>query len=469
MSGDFGLKRVLGLGDLVAIEIGTTVGAGIFSLTALGARFTGPSVPLAFAAAAVPIMFSMMAFAMLGSALPTVGGTYRYPSRLFSPLWATVGVWCYAIGLVFGGLPMYATECVHYLQEVWPWLPGKLSAIALLTFFYVVNVFGIGIAASAQALMVVVLLAALLLFGFMGLPSVHAANFIPPFPQGLGGFVLASCILTFALQGSNSVVELGAEIKRPSRNIPLSLLISIPVVTVLYVLVAVSAVGNIDIYQWTKLENANLMQPAQAFLSRPWFLFFLLGGAMLAFTTTLNGTFMWATKSLMVVAKDGIMPSVLARTGKYGTPVLFLTILWACSVLAVLIDAGIKTFASYATIGGMVIFIPVMVAAMLLPRRAPEIYQAAPFRLRGVMLYIAPGIGIITSGFMLLILLVDLGRWALPFLVWFLLGFVFYEGRKRSYEKKTGESFSAMLQKDLAMMVAETKNMIQNKETKGKE
>jgi len=453
MSGEFGLKKVLGLGDLVAIEVGTTVGAGIFSLTALAASFTGPSVPLAFAAAAVPIVFIMMTVGMLGSAMPTVGGTYRYPSRLFSPLWATVGVWCYAIGLVFGALPMYATECVRYLQSVWPGLPFKPAAIGLLTIFFLVNVVGIEIAASAQALMVVVLIAALIAFGGIGLASVDPTNFVPPLPHGLGGFVLAACILTFALQGSNSVIELGAEIKRPSRDIPLSLLISIPLVSVLYILVAVAALGNIDFHSWTAMENANLTQPARVFLSRPWFLFFLIGGAIFAFSTTLNATFMWATKSLMVVARDGIIPPALARTGRFGTPVIFLAILWAGSVIAVLANAGIKTFASYATIGGMVIFIPSMISAMLLPKKAPALYNRPGFRLRGKMLYIAPGIGIITSALLIIILLADLKLWALPFLAWFGLGFAFYYLRKRAVEARAGTSFQEIIAKDLAAMI----------------
>jgi APA family basic amino acid/polyamine antiporter len=455
MSGEFGLKKVLGLSDLVAIEVGTTVGAGIFSLTALAATRTGPSVPLAFAAAAVPIVFIMMTVGMLGSALPTVGGTYRYPSRLFSPLWATVGVWCYAIGLVFGALPLYATECVHYLQAVWPALPFKPTAIGLLTLFFLVNLIGIEIAASAQAVMVAVLIAALVAFGGIGLKSVTAANFVPPLPGGLGGFVLAACILTFALQGSNSVIELGAEIKRPARDIPLSLLISIPLVTVLYILVAVAAIGNIDYHAWIAMPNANLTQPARAFLSSGWFLFFLFGGAIFAFTTTLNGTFMWATKSLMVVARDGIIPPALARTGRFGTPVAFLAILWAGSVIAVLANAGIKTFASYATIGGMIIFIPSMISAWLLPQKAPAVYNRPGFRLRGKMLYVAPGIGIITSALLIVILLADLKIWAVPFLVWFGLGFAFYYLRKRSVEAAAGTTFQEIIDQDLAAMVGQ--------------
>jgi APA family basic amino acid/polyamine antiporter len=454
MAGEFGLRRVLGLGDLVAIEVGTTIGAGVFSLTAVAAVRTGPSVPLAYLAAAVPIVFLMMSVAMLGSALPTVGGAYRYPSRLFSPRWAVAGVWCYALGLVLGALPMYATECVHYLQALWPGLPERAAAIVLLTLFWAINLFGVSLAAVVQGVMVVVLVAALLVFGIGGLPTVEAARFTPLFPGGPGGFALAACILTFALLGANAVIELGAEIRRPSRNIPLSLLLSIPLVAALYVLVAVAAVGNIDLGAWAATPNANLAQPAAAFLSRPAFLFFLVGGAVFAFTTTLNATFLWATKSLLVVAADGILPAALARTSRFGTPAAFLTLLWAASVLAVLVDASIGVFASYATIGGLVVFVPSMIAALLLPRRAPAAWARARFRLPGPLRWAAPIVGGVTALLLIALLLADLGPWSLPFVGWFGLGFLFYELRRRDLERRNGEPLAETLRRDLVAMAS---------------
>lgn len=465
MSEGFGLKRVLGLGDLVAIEVGTTIGAGIFSLTALAAKMTGPAVPLAFLAAAVNISFTMMTVGMLGAALPTVGGTYRYPSRLFSPVWAAVGVWCYALGLVFGGFPMYATECVHYLMGQWPWIPDKAASVALLTVFYLINVFGIELAASAQAVMVGLLILALLVFGVLGVPHLEPARFTPLFTGGLGGFVLASCILTFALQGSNSVIELGAEIKRPSRNIPLSMAISVPVVTVLYILIAVSALGVIDLKEWLAFgDQANLTQPAHKFLGSGLFLFFLIGGAVFAFTTTLNGTFMWATKSLMVVAKDGLIPATLARTSRRGVPVLFLTVLWALSVLAVILNAGLQIFATLATIGGMMICIPAMIAAIRLPSRLPEDISTKVFRLRGPLLYIAPVISIITSLLLIVILFADLAQKSIVypalFVVWFILGLVFFHFRRRGLEKKSGGSFKKMIEDDFQAMIVEARAVL---------
>ena len=178
--GEFGLRRVLGLWDLVAIEVGTTIGAGVFSLTALAAARTGPSTPLAFLAAAVPVVFLMLVVASLGSALPTVGGAYRYPARLFSPRWAFAGVWCYALGLVLGALPLCATQCAHYLGALWPGLPVPAVAAGLLTVFWAINLAGVSPAAAAQAIMVVVLVAALLLFGVGGLPTIMPLKLLEP-------------------------------------------------------------------------------------------------------------------------------------------------------------------------------------------------------------------------------------------------------------------------------------------------
>ncbi len=458
MSEEFGLKRVLGLGEIVAIEVGTTVGAGVFVLTAEAVKRAGAAVPLAYLCAAVPIVFVMMTVGMLGSAMPTVGGSYRYPSRLFSPGWAMVGVWCYALAMVFGALPMYAVSCVHYLQALFPdcQIPTKLAAIVLLTVFYAVNVFGVELAASVQGLMVAVLLLALAAFGLAGIPQVDPANFSDLMGKGAGGFVIAVCILTFALQGSNSVIELGAEIKNPARNIPLSLLIAIPLVAFLYVLVSVSAVGGMDLGAWMEFgDKANLTQPAQAIMGEKsaMYYFFVIGGALFAFTTTLNGTYLWATKSLMVVAKDGMVPTVLARTSRYGTPTIFLTILWALSSAAVLVDAGMDTFAQYATIGGMIVFIPSMIAAMKLPKMAPELYNRPGFRLRGPLLYIAPSIGVVSSVLLILILFVNLELWSIPFIVWAIIGVPFYVLRRKSVEKKTGVPFSEYVKNDLQSMI----------------
>ena len=156
----------------------------------------------------------------------------------------------------------------------------------------------------AQAVMVAVLLAALAVFLGGGLPRVALANLAPLFPRGAGGFAVASALLTFTILGANAAVELGDEIRNPRKNIPLSFLISIPVVVALYVAIGIVAAG---LAPWSGRE-ISLADVAGSFLGRGPLLFFLIGGGFLAVVTTLNATYLWGTKSLLVIAEDGLLP-----------------------------------------------------------------------------------------------------------------------------------------------------------------
>ena len=98
------LKRNISLVHLVGIEIGQSIGAGIFALTGLGLARTGPSLPLAFLAAAVPVGLSMPVLAMLGSGHPISGDTYFYAARFFSPVASFTGVWAYLLLVAEDGL-----------------------------------------------------------------------------------------------------------------------------------------------------------------------------------------------------------------------------------------------------------------------------------------------------------------------------------------------------------------------------
>ncbi len=460
MAEEFGLKRVLGLKELVAIEVGTTVGAGVFVLTGMALDMGGPLLPFAYLAAAVPIIFVMLTLAMLGSAVPTVGGTYRYPSRLFSPMWAFIGVWGYALGMVFGAFPLYAIRCSEYLLQVFPyfqtletgtldlWIRGL--ALLWLTIFFLANLRGIAIAATVQGLMVLVLLCALLYFGIDGLNAVRIENMKPLLPKGLTGFLAASALLTFALLGSNSVIELGGEIRNPGRNIPRSLFISIPLVTVIYFIVGLVAAGAVP---WQESAGKLLTIPAKAFMGRVGLNFFIIGGAFLAITTTLNATFMWATKSMMIVAHDGIIPQGLASTNRFGTPHRFLVIIWALGALSVLFRAPAGTFEIYASIGGLIIFVPVMISALVLRKKLPGRYQAAAFRLKGPLFWLCPAVGILLSIMIMGMLLSQLEPGPTVFFcVWLVLGAGLYFFRRRTLEGRRGESTAEWMKRELGIL-----------------
>ena len=407
MSERSNLKRTISLVHLVGIEVGQSIGAGIFALTGIALALTGPSLPLAFLAAAVPVAMAMAVLAMLASAQPISGGTYYYGSRFFSPVASFTGVWAYILGAVLGMFPLYALTGATFLQAVLPSLPRLPVALALLAVFYLTNLLGARIAIWVQAIMVVLLLAALGLFSGLGLPQVRIEHFSPLFTGGLGGFAVAASILTFTILGANAAVELGDEIVEPRRNIPLSFLISIPLVTLVYVIIAVVAAG---VAPWVGRQEDSLAAVAAGFMSGPAFVYFVLGGGFLAVVTTLNATYLWGTKSLVVISEDGLFPRALARISpRLGTPHWFLTIIFLVSSAA-LILAGerVETFATFASLGGIIIFIPVMGAALRLRRLSPEVYGRTAFPLHGVWYYLAPAVGLLLCLVVIVILLVDL-------------------------------------------------------------
>ncbi len=444
LQNEFGLKRVLGLREVTAIAIGQTIGAGVFVLTGMAIGFTGPSVSLAYILAVVPVVFMMLSLAMLGSALPTTGGNYKYASRLFSPRAAFIGVWGFTGGTLVGAFPLWALSGARYLQAVFP-VDTVTAAVAILTILFAINLVGVSMAAALQALFVLLLLAALFIFGIAGAPHVDFTNFTPFFPEGAYGFMLAACVLTFTHLGANAVVELGGEIKNPGRVIPRAFMISIPVVTILYLMMAVVTSG---VLPWTETAGQPLTVAAEVFMGPAMFNFFIFGGAMLAIITTLNAGFMWGTKSLLVMAADGLFPRGLTAVNKrFGTPHWFLILIYliSCTALITFGEEYLEAFTVLGSIGGIIVFLPVMGAALMLRKKAPEAYAASHFKLKGFWFYFAPAVGAFIALCVMGMLLMDL--WSMPngnifgylFLGWLALGLLYYEFRHRALRRQGRE------------------------------
>jgi len=430
------LKRSISLLHLVGIEIGQSIGAGIFALTGLALARTGPSLPLAFLAAGVLVGMAMVVLAMVGSGHPISGGTYYYGSRFFSPTASFTGVWAYLLGAVLGMFPLYALTGAAFLRAVLPSLPQVPTALALLLLFYLANLFGARVAMWVPAVLVGVLLAALLWFIAAGVPAISAANFSPLFPGGLGGFAVAASLLTFTVLGANAAVELGDEIIDPRRNIPLSFLISIPVVVTLYAAIGVVAAGAAP---WNSWRDSSLTRIAAVFMQGFPFYFFVLGGGFLAVITTLNATYLWGTKSLLVITEDGLLPRGLAAVNRrFGTPHWLLTLIFVLSALSLLLAGNrVETFAIFASRGGIVIFVPVMGAAFRLRGSFPEVYARSALKLRGPLYYLAPAAGLLLCLLAVVILLVDLVSrergwlFLLVFLGWVAAGAAYAWARRR--------------------------------------
>ena len=441
-----GLKRVLGLPEVSFIAIGFTIGGGVFVFTGIVLRIAGPALPLAYGLAVIPVFISMLPLAMLGAAIPATGGNYKYPSRMVSPGLAFVGVWTYALATFFGQIPLYSIACARYASIFLPGLSVELVAAGIITFFMLINVLGVRLAARFQALMVVILIAALLYFAACGMTRFDAANLSGFGVKGAGGVFLGTALLTFTYFGSNGIIELGGEIKEPGKVIPRAFMVAFPVVMILYLLLAIALVGAVP---WRELAAADepLLKAGRIFLPRAGFLFFVAGGAILALITTLNAIFIVGTKSLLALINDNLLPrSIGSVNRRFGTAHLLFLFIWAFSLVGVFSGLPLETFASYSALGGLIIFFPVLLASMRLPKRYPERYRQAGFKLKGVFLWLCPAVGFAMILFFGLVILVDLKsplKIAL-FVVFILSGGIYYYLRKR-FLMRHGENLDHIL------------------------
>ena len=409
MSGQTGLKRVLGLGAVTFIAIGFMVGGGVFVFTGIVLKICGPALPVAYGLAVLPVFVSMLPMAMLAAAIPTTGANYVYPSRMVSPALAFLGIWVYALASFVGQIPLYAIGCAKYLAVLAPGLPVIPTAVLIVSALYLVNLLGVRLAAVVQGVLVLLLLAALAWFCFSGAGQLETARFDGLGQKGFSSLLLGTALLTFTYLGANGVIELGGEIINPGKVIPRSFVIAFGVVAVLYVAVAVVSVGGAPM---AELEGAPepLILVARRVMSGPGMLFFIICGAVMALVTTLNALFIVGTKSLMMICGDEILPKGLgALHGRFGTPHWLLTVVWALSVAGILAGISLETLANYAALGAIMVFFPILIAALRLRGLRPEAYDASPFKLKGVWYYACPVVGFIMMAFFALVLLVELG------------------------------------------------------------
>ncbi|UCD82184.1 MAG: amino acid permease, partial [Desulfobacterales bacterium] len=358
--------------------------------------------------AVIPVFLSMLPVAMMGSAIPTTGANYKYPSRMVSPGLAFVGIWVYALASFVGQIPLYALGCARYAQILLPDISVPVVAIAIVTFVFVINLLGVKLAAQIQGIFVITLISALIYYSVSGLQVIDPQNFSNMFAQGLPNLFLGTALLTFTYGGANGIIELGGEIINPGKVIPAAFFIAFPIVLIIYVVVAVSTVGAAAPQIFLESEEP-LIKVSQLTSGKVGLLFFITGGAILALTTTLNALFIVGTKSLLMMVNDKLLPPWMGKINKkFSTPHIFLAIIWIFSMVGIISGFSLQTLAAFAALGALIIFIPLQIASIRLPVLYPEQYRKSEFKLKGIWLWFCPIVGMLMVLFFSIIILYDL-------------------------------------------------------------
>ncbi|MSS77872.1 amino acid permease [Anaerococcus sp. AGMB00486] len=371
----------ISLFDLIGIGVGQIIGSGVMILTGIAIGKTGHGVPLAFIVAGIIVAITNICLATLGSAIPANGGQYTYVRDLIGKKAGFFYVALLAAGQLV--LANYAIGFAEYMKELIPSINVGIVAGIMMTVVFLVNIMGVKTAVKFQNLLVIVLVISIGLFIVLGFPKI--TTFKPYtqmktiMPNGFTEFVAGIFLVRFSLVGAEYINEFGEDAENPGKNIPLAMIISTVLVSIIYLCVGFVATGVLPIEEVAYKTLGNV---ANEIFTKPIYYFFMVGGAMFAVASSLNAVFAWAPKGLAVAVEDGWLPKILAkRNKKFNTPHFLLLIFYILGMIPIVTGGTLEIIAVLGNNIGLIFAAMPIIAVMFLPKRNKDAYEKAYFKL----------------------------------------------------------------------------------------
>ncbi|MFK4190253.1 APC family permease [Streptomyces sparsogenes] len=440
------LHRSIGLVQLTMIGISAVVGTGIFFILGTSVPLAGPSVVISFVLAATVAGLAALCYAELAGVLPVAGSTYSYAYASLGEGMAYLVAWC--LILEYGvSVSAVAVSWGQYVNELTDALLGfslpsaigqppgaggvvNIPALVVVLLCSALLARGTRESAVVNAVMVVVKLAALAMFVVIALTAFRAHNFADFAPHGLAGIGAAASGVFFTFVGFDTVATAGEEVRNPKRTVPLALFFTLAVVTVIYVLVSIAAIGAQPADRFGAQADAGeavLAEILRDVTGMGWPAVLLAAGAVVSIFSIVLVTLFGQTRILLSMARDGLMPQIFQRVDrKRHTPVHNTWMVGLITgTLAALVP--LKYLADLTSMGTLIAFVAVAAAIVVLRRLAPAARR--PYR---VPFYpVVPGLT--AASCLYLAYLLPGITWAL-FAAWLLLAAVVYLlfGRRHS-------------------------------------
>ena len=314
------LQRTLSLPGAIAVSIGGML-SGIFVLPGLAVGITGSSIWLAFLVASVCVLPAVLSKSELATAMPKSGGTYVYIERAFGPLFGTVA----GIGLWLSLLLKSAFSLVGlsaYLYVLIKVDASSTKGIALIALLIVLllNVFGVKKVEKTQLVIVSISVVSLIAIIFLGANSFDSRLLDPVFPEGSSGFIAGVAFLYISYAGVTKIAAVAGEIKNPEKNLPRTMIISLFLITTVYVFVALVLVGNIE----ASVLSTDIKPIYTLFQSIGGNTFGYIAGVVGVITllSMANSGVLASSRFPFAMGKDKLMPGFLGSiSSKFMTPI----------------------------------------------------------------------------------------------------------------------------------------------------
>lgn len=312
------LKKSLGLFDVWVISTGAIISSGIFILPGFAYAQSGPASIFAYMLAALLALTGLLSQAELSTAMPKAGGTYFYITRSMGPASGTV----YGLILFLALSLKSAFQLIGMAAFTKMFINCDIRIIAgiLIIIFTIINIFGTKNAGRIQSVLIIFVLSGLIIFSFFSFPEIKFAKFDPFFTSDFPDFISTTGFIFISFGGLLKVASLGEEVKDPSRNLPLGMIMALFCVIFFYILTIIIIFGLVDksilVHSLTPISNA-ASQTGIHHLDK-----IMAIVAIAGFSATANTGIMGASRFPLALSRDKLLPPILGYISpKFKTPV----------------------------------------------------------------------------------------------------------------------------------------------------
>jgi APA family basic amino acid/polyamine antiporter len=451
-----GLAKSLGPLSLTALGVGAIIGAGIFVLTGTAAaRYAGPSIILSFILAGIACAFVGLCYAELAALIPVSGSTYTYTYATLGELAAWIIGWDLVLEYAMGAATVavgWSGYLVSLLAQFGLRLPPTLAhapgavtladggvvqalfnmpAAFIVLLLTALLILGTRESARLNNVMVAIKLLVVLAFIGFGVGLIERANWVPFIPPNTGefghygwsGVLRGASVVFFAYIGFDAVSTAAQEAHDPQRDMPVGILGSLIICTLLYVVVAAVLTGLVP---FAKLNVPDPIALGIDVIGRPWLSLVIKFGALAGLTTVILVLLYGQGRIFFTISQDGLLPPLFSRVHpRWGTP--YLSQLWiglAIAVVAGLVPIGI--LGELVSIGTLFAFMLVCAAVLYLRSSDPDAHR--PFRAPG-----SPVVPLLGIAMCLMLMIALPGDTWLRLFVWLAIGLAVYFGYGRHH------------------------------------
>jgi len=475
---DHKLRKDLGPLDLIVFGVGVIIGAGIFVLTGIvAATNSGPALALSFLIAAVACGLAALCYAEFASTVPVAGSAYTFSYATFGELIAWIIGWDLALEFTIGAAALsvgFSGYLQSLLEDMSLELPTSIAsasdgvidlpAVVIALLVMAMLVYGTKFSSRVNQVVVAIKLAVVAAVIVVGFAYVTPSNWTPFIPDsqpvgdsgggfeqtplittllgiepavfGLGGVIAGAAIVFFAFIGFDVVATTAEEARNPQKDVPIGILGSLAIVTVLYAAVSLVVTG---LQPYTDIDPDDAAPLATAFkaVGVDWMGNLISVGACIGLVVVAMILMLGQTRVAFAMGRDGLLPVSISKVHpRFGTPYR-ITLITGVVVAALAGFLDLSTLADLVNIGTLFAFILVSIGVVILRRTRPDLPRA--FRVPA-----APVVATLATVMCVYLMLNLKGETWVRFVVWMAIGFVVYFAYGRQHSRV------GLLEKELA-------------------